>query len=118
MKLSPEVNLLAVAHYLQALEVQRKANQAVAILGSKTPNIQNLAVGGVANAINLDSPAALNMEKLPFALHRIRASIGSPMENRATHVAPRTVRRQERSGEMRSLERLWEFRKSFRPAWR
>jgi hydrogenase large subunit len=64
MKLSPEVNLLAVAHYLQALEVQRKANQAVAILGSKTPNIQNLAVGGVANAINLDSPAALNMEKL------------------------------------------------------
>jgi hydrogenase large subunit len=64
MKLSPEVNLLAVAHYLQALDVQRKALQAVAILGSKTPNIQNLAVGGVANAINLDSPAALNMEKL------------------------------------------------------
>ena len=64
MKLPPEVNLLAVAHYLQALEYQRKANQAVAILGAKTPNIQNLAVGGVANAINLDSPAALNMEKL------------------------------------------------------
>ncbi len=64
MKLPPEVNLLAVAHYLQALEIQRKANQAVAILGGKTPNIQNLAVGGVANAINLDSPAALNMEKL------------------------------------------------------
>ncbi len=64
MKLSPEVNLLAVAHYLQALEIQRKANQVVAILGSKTPNIQNLAVGGVANAINLDSPAALNMAKL------------------------------------------------------
>src|SRR5512145_57045 len=64
MKLSPELNLLAVAHYLQALEVQRKANQVVAILGSKTPNIQNLAVGGVANAINLDSASALNMEKL------------------------------------------------------
>jgi hydrogenase large subunit len=64
MRLPPEVNLLAVAHYLQALEVQRKANQAVAILGGKTPNVQNLAVGGVANAINLDSAAALNMEKL------------------------------------------------------
>jgi hydrogenase large subunit len=36
----------------------------VAILGSKTPNIQNLAVGGVANAINLDNQATLNMEKL------------------------------------------------------
>jgi hydrogenase large subunit len=64
MKLPPEVNLLAVAHYLQALQVQRKATQAVAILGGKTPNVQNLAVGGVANAINLDGAAALNMEKL------------------------------------------------------
>ncbi len=36
----------------------------VAILGSKTPNIQNLAVGGVANAINLDNQATLNMDKL------------------------------------------------------
>ena len=64
MKLPPEVNLLAVAHYLQALEYQRKALQIVAILGGKTPNIQNLAVGGVANAINLDNPATLNMDKL------------------------------------------------------
>jgi hydrogenase large subunit len=64
MKLPPEVNLLAAAHYLQALEYQRKANQVVTILGSKTPNIQNLAVGGVANAINLDNQATLNMQKL------------------------------------------------------
>jgi hydrogenase large subunit len=64
MKLSPEVNLLAVSHYLQALDIQRKANQVVAMLGAKTPNIQNLAVGGVANAINLDNQSALNMEKL------------------------------------------------------
>ncbi len=64
MKLPPDVNLLAVSHYLQALEYQRKANQAVAILGGKTPNIQNLAVGGVANAINLDNQAALNMTHL------------------------------------------------------
>jgi hydrogenase large subunit len=64
MRLPPEVNLLAVSHYLQALDYQRKALQVVAILGSKTPNIQNLAVGGVANAINLDNPATLNMEKL------------------------------------------------------
>ena len=64
MKLSPEVNLLAVSHYLQALEYQRKVNQIVAILGSKTPHIQNLAVGGVVNAINLDNQATLNMAKL------------------------------------------------------
>src|SRR5918994_6272559 len=64
MKLAPEVNLLAVSHYLQALDYQRKVNQVVAILGGKTPNIQNLAVGGVANAINLDNAATLNMAKL------------------------------------------------------
>jgi hydrogenase large subunit len=64
MKLPPEINLLAVSHYLQALEYQRHVNKVVAILGAKTPNIQNLAVGGVANAINLDSQATLNMEKL------------------------------------------------------
>src|SRR5512136_2735426 len=64
MKLPPEVNLLAVAHYLQALDYQRKALKAVAVLGSKTPNIQNLAVGGVMNAINMDAAATLNMNKL------------------------------------------------------
>ncbi len=64
MKLSPEVNLLAFTHYLQALEFQRKSNQIVGMLGGKTPHIQNLAVGGVNNAINLDSQATLNMDKL------------------------------------------------------
>jgi hydrogenase large subunit len=64
MKLSPEVNLLAVTHYFQALEYQRMINKAVAVLGSKTPHIQNLAVGGVSNPVNPNSPAALNVDKL------------------------------------------------------
>ena len=64
MHLPPEVNLLAFSHYLQALEFQRKANQVVGILGGKTPHIQNLTVGGVSNAINLDSQAVLGMERL------------------------------------------------------
>jgi len=64
MRLSPEVNLLAFTHYMQALEYQRKALQVVGILGSKTPHIQNLTVGGVANAIDLDSPSALGMAGL------------------------------------------------------
>jgi hydrogenase large subunit len=64
MHLSPDVNLLAFSHYVQALEYQRKALQVVGILGSKTPHIQNLTVGGVANAINLDNASALNMDRL------------------------------------------------------
>jgi hydrogenase large subunit len=64
MKLPPEVNLLAVAHYLQALDIQRRANKIVSILGSKTPHIQNVAVGGVSNAISTDSQSALGVERL------------------------------------------------------
>ncbi|MHB9000096.1 MAG: nickel-dependent hydrogenase large subunit [Thermoanaerobaculia bacterium] len=64
MKLPPEVNLIAVSHYLQALEYQRYPNQVVAMLGGKTPHIQNVAVGGVANAVNLDSQAAINLDRL------------------------------------------------------
>ncbi|MCK6405168.1 MAG: nickel-dependent hydrogenase large subunit [Rhodocyclaceae bacterium] len=64
MKLPPEVNLLAVVHYLQALEVQRYANKIVTILGSKSPHIQNVAVGGVANPLALDSQSVLTVERL------------------------------------------------------
>ena len=64
MKLPPDVNLLATSHYLQALEYQRYALQAVAILGGKTPHIQNLTPGGVTNAINLNSEATLNLDRL------------------------------------------------------
>ncbi|MGE5442549.1 MAG: nickel-dependent hydrogenase large subunit [Bacteroidota bacterium] len=64
MKLPPEVNLLAVVHYLQALDYQRRANQIVGVLGSKTPHIQNLAVGGVSNPINPESQSTLTLERL------------------------------------------------------
>ena len=64
MKLTPEVNLLAVSHYLQALEVQRYASKIVSVLGSKSPHIQNVAVGGVANPLALDSQSVLTMERL------------------------------------------------------
>ena len=64
MKLPPEVNLLAVAHYLQALDIQNHANKIVAILGGKSPHIQNVAVGGVSNSIGHDAPSVLNIERL------------------------------------------------------
>jgi hydrogenase large subunit len=80
MKLPPEVNLIAAVHYLQALQFQRKANMIVSILGSKTPHIQNLAVGGVSNAINLDSPSTLNMERL-YYIKTLIDEVGSFVKN-------------------------------------
>ncbi len=55
-----------MSHYLQALEYQRKANMIVSILGSKTPHVANLVIGGVSSPINLDTTSALNMERLFF----------------------------------------------------
>ncbi len=64
MILPPEANLMAVSHYLEALDYQRKADEALAILTGKNPHIQNLSVGGVTCAINLDNEATINMERL------------------------------------------------------
>ncbi len=68
MKLPPEANLMAVSHYLEALDYQRKATVALGIIGGKNPHVQNLNVGGVTTAINLNNEATLNMERL----YRIR----------------------------------------------
>ena len=80
MKLPPDVNLLAATHYLQALEVQRAANKIVTILGAKTPHIQNLAVGGVANPINPESQSTLTLERL-YAIKALIDELGDFVHN-------------------------------------
>ena len=80
MKLTPDVNLLAATHYMQALDVQRSCNQIVTILGSKSPHIQNLAVGGVANPINPESQSTLTLERL-YAIKRLIDELGDFIHN-------------------------------------
>ena len=58
-KLTPEQNLIAVSHYLKALEVQRTAAQMMAIFGAKQPHPQSLTVGGVTCIMDLQDPARL-----------------------------------------------------------
>jgi [NiFe] hydrogenase large subunit len=45
--LPPEVNLIATAHYLEALRLQIRAAAAMAVFGAKNPHTQFTAVGGV-----------------------------------------------------------------------
>lgn len=47
--LPPEVNLIATAHYLEALHLQVKAARAMAIFGAKNPHTQFTVVGGCTN---------------------------------------------------------------------
>ncbi len=62
-KLPPEVNLLAVTHYLEALDWQASAVKIHTIFGGKNPH-PNFLVGGVPLPIDLDSDTALNAHTL------------------------------------------------------
>jgi Ni,Fe-hydrogenase I large subunit len=67
-KLPPEANLMAVAHYLEALDWQREVIKAHAVLGGKNPHLQTYLVGGMATVVSPDSTAAINADKLAYLL--------------------------------------------------
>jgi quinone-reactive Ni/Fe-hydrogenase large subunit len=56
-KLTPEQNLIGVAHYLQALDMQRDASKLMAIYGGKMPHPQTIVVGGVTCVQDIINPA-------------------------------------------------------------
>ncbi len=65
-KLPPEANLMAVAHYLEALDFQKEIVKIHTVFGGKNPH-PNWLVGGVPCAINIDdvgAVGAVNMERL------------------------------------------------------
>src|SRR5450759_3132107 len=71
-KLPPEANLMAVAHYLDALDFQRRFIKIHALLGGKNPHPQSFLVGGMATPVDPDSQSALNMETIA-ALNKLVA---------------------------------------------
>jgi quinone-reactive Ni/Fe-hydrogenase large subunit len=58
-KFTPEQNLIALAHYLKALEMQRIAAQLLAIFGGKQPHPQSLVVGGVTCVMDILDPSRM-----------------------------------------------------------
>ncbi|WP_026790280.1 nickel-dependent hydrogenase large subunit [Pleomorphomonas oryzae] len=65
-KLPPEANLMAVAHYLEALDFQKEIVKIHTVYGGKNPH-PNWLVGGVPSPINVDgvgAVGAINMERL------------------------------------------------------
>jgi hydrogenase large subunit len=65
-KLPPEANLMAVTHYLEALDFQKEIVKIHTIYGGKNPH-PNWLVGGVPCAINVNDTGAVgavNMERL------------------------------------------------------
>ena len=65
--LPPEANLLAVAHYVEALEFQRDYIRIHAVLGGKNPHLQTYLVGGMSTAMDSNEPqATINPERITF----------------------------------------------------
>ncbi len=62
-KLPPEANLMAVAHYLEALRWQKEIIKIHTVFGGKNPH-PNYLIGGMACTIDLQSDNAINMERL------------------------------------------------------
>lgn len=73
-KLPPEADLMATAHYLEALDFQKEIVKVHTVFGGKNPH-PNYMVGGVPCAINMDGDLAagapLNMERLNFVHQRL-----------------------------------------------
>ncbi|KAA0258906.1 nickel-dependent hydrogenase large subunit [Deferribacter autotrophicus] len=63
-KLPPEANLMAVAHYLEALHLQKEIIKIHAILGSKNPHPQTFLVGGMSIPVDPNSQNALNADRI------------------------------------------------------
>ncbi len=70
MKLPPEVNLLAVAHYLEALDWQKEIVKVHTILGGKNPH-PHFVVGGMGSTININGAgASINTDSLDH-IHKL-----------------------------------------------
>jgi Ni,Fe-hydrogenase I large subunit len=65
-KLPPEANLMAVAHYLEALDWQRDVIKIQALLGAKNPHAQTYIVGGMSVPVDPNSQNALNAGSIAF----------------------------------------------------
>jgi hydrogenase large subunit len=71
-KLPPEANLMAVAHYLEALDWQREVIKVHAILGGKNPHLQSFLVGGMATPVDPERQASLNADTIATVRGLIR----------------------------------------------
>ena len=70
--LPPEVDLLAVAHYLEALEWQRDVIKVQAMLGAKNPHPQTYLLGGMSVPVDPASQVSLNDERLAEQLRLLQ----------------------------------------------
>jgi hydrogenase large subunit len=108
-KLPPEVNLIGLAHYLEALEWQKEIVKIHTIFGGKNPH-PNYLVGGMACSIGIDDASAINAERLAYVGHLLKQGEGIhraglyPRPAGRSSVLSRLGRHRRR---LRQFPRLW-----------
>jgi hydrogenase large subunit len=74
MKLPPELNLIAVAHYLEALEMQSEAAAIIAVMGGKFPHFMTSLPGGTVWI-----PTEEKLDDVYFRWQKVRNWIANAM---------------------------------------
>ena len=83
MKLPPELNLIAVAHYLEALEMQAEAAAMIAIMGGKFPHFMTSIPGGTTFV-----PTEEKLDDFLFRLTKVKAFVDEAMIPDTLAIAP------------------------------
>ncbi|MCL1846343.1 MAG: nickel-dependent hydrogenase large subunit [Coriobacteriia bacterium] len=73
-KLPPELDLIATAHYLEALEMQAVASEISGIIGGKMPHIMSSLPGGTTFV-----PTSQNLDDILFRIERLQNWIRNTM---------------------------------------
>jgi [NiFe] hydrogenase large subunit len=82
-KLTPELNLIATAHYLEALEMQAEAADVIAIMGGKFPHFMTSIPGGTAWM-----PTEEKLGQILFRLQKVKAFIDEALIPDTLAIAP------------------------------
>jgi [NiFe] hydrogenase large subunit len=82
-KLPPELNLIAVAHYLEALTIQGDAAEVIAIMGGKFPHFMTSIPGGTAWV-----PTEEKLGRIAYRIAKVKAFIDEAMIPDTLAIAP------------------------------
>ena len=82
-KLPPELNLIAVAHYLEALEMQARASAIIGVMGGKFPHFMTSLPGGTAFA-----PTEEKLDDVLFRLMDVTRFIDEALVPDTLAIAP------------------------------
>jgi hydrogenase large subunit len=82
-QLPPELNLIAVAHYLEALEIQAEAATVIGIMGGKFPHFMTSVPGGTSFV-----PTEQTLDDVIFRLQRVMDFVDTALIPDTLAVAP------------------------------